>query len=142
MAIEIIEKLPEKMQYYALFNTTGWNDNYKLTADELFTTLEKSWLVIGAYENDNLLGSCRIMSDGVYDAIILDLIVHPSYQKKGIGALLMHTVLDKISQTPIREINLFCAQGKAGFYKKFGFKIRDNDAPGMTLKNPLRKPDA
>ena len=33
-----------------------------------------------------------------------------------------------------RDIQLFCAKGKAGFYERFGFLPRPQDAPGMEIK--------
>jgi hypothetical protein len=34
----------------------------------------------------------------------------------------------------IRDIQLFSAKGKSGFYEKYGFKRRPENAPGMEIK--------
>jgi GNAT superfamily N-acetyltransferase len=128
------EKIPGKAPFYALFETTGWNDAYRLNPDELFEALQNSWYLISAYDGDRLLGFGRMICDGVVHALILDLIVHPDYQNKGLGKTLLNKLVEKCRQHKIRDIQLFSVKGKAGFYNKCGFKERPEGAPGMEIK--------
>lgn len=123
--------LPAPQEFYNLFTTTNWNDHYQLNSEQLFKALENSWYMISVYSNKNLVGFGRIICDGIVHALILDLIIQPVYQGKGIGCQILDQLVDKCKQHQIRDIQLFCAKGYAGFYERRGFKKRSHDAPGM-----------
>jgi GNAT superfamily N-acetyltransferase len=127
------EKLPGLIAYHQLFETTGWNQAYRSDPDELYGAISSSWYVLSAYDNDDLVGFGRVISDGVLYALICDLIVRPSYQGQGLGSQLLNKLIEKCHLEKIRVIWLFSAKGKSSFYKKFGFLERPVDAPGMQL---------
>ena len=44
------------------------------------------WGTVGAFDGaHNLIGWCAILSDGVRHAVLLDVIVHPTWQRQSIG---------------------------------------------------------
>ena len=126
--------LPEKQLFFDLFLTTGWNVQYKLEPDELYEALNQSWYCLSAYQDNILVGFGRMIYDGVVHALILDLIVRPEYQNKGIGKTILNKLVDKCRQHRIRDIQLFSVKGKAEFYHKCGFRERPEGAPGMEIK--------
>lgn len=126
--------LPEQRGFYELFITTGWNEKYQLNSNELYQALKNSWYLISVYNENSLVGFGRIICDGWVHALVLDLIVHPGYQNKGIGGQILDRLVKKCKQHQIRDIQLFSAKGYAGFYEKRGFKKRTDDAPGMEYK--------
>jgi len=127
------EQLPASADYHALFETTGWNQEYRADAEALYRAISASWYVLSAYDKDDLVGFGRIVSDGVLYALICDLIVKPSYQGQGIGSRLLEKLIEKCHLETIRVIWLFSAKGTSSFYKKFGFRERPVDAPGMQI---------
>ena len=127
------EKLPARNAYHRLFETTGWNQSYQAEADALYKAISSSWYVMSAYDNDDLIGFGRVISDGVLYALICDLIVKPSYQGQGIGSAMLDRLIARCRTQQIRVVWLFSAKGKSGFYKNFGFTERPSDAPGMQL---------
>ena len=132
------EKLPARAAYHDLFETTGWNQGYQADTDALYRAISSSWYVLSAYDNDNLVGFGRVISDGVLYALICDMIVNPSYQGQGIGSQILEKLIEKCHREKIRVIWLFSARGKSSFYEKFGFRERPADAPGMQLLiNPV-----
>lgn len=128
------EKIPETKQFMGLFLTTGWNDSYKLTAKELASALEQSWYTYAAYDGEKLVGFGRIVCDGIVHAVIFDLIILLEYQRKGLGKVILEKLVDKCKQHQVRDIQLFSATNKAGFYEKSGFTKRPELSPGMELK--------
>ena len=128
------ENLPPIKKYFELFETTGWNESFKLLPDEIDKAVRKSWYTISAYQNNELIGFGRIVSDGVMHAMIYEMIVRPDFQRKGIGAQILLKLLDKCKSHKIRDIHLFCAKGKRAFYEKYDFTARPDDAPGMQYK--------
>lgn len=126
--------LPPEKAFFELFKTTRWNVQYQLDSNQLFQALKNSWYLVSVYESDKLIGFGRIICDGIIHALILDLIVHPSYQNKGIGCQVLEKLVEKCKQYQIRDIQLFSAKGYTSFYEKRGFIKRNDDAPGMEYK--------
>ncbi len=61
--------------------------------------------------------------------VIYDVIVHPDYQKKGIGTILMNEVFKYIQSNNISTVHLFYVTDNIGvdkFYEKFGFEKISN----------------
>ena len=132
--IALREQLPDKEEYFSLFNTTGWNKDYKVNPDDLERANQNSWLVVSAYDGNKLVGFGRVVTDFVLHAMIFDMIVLPDYQGRGIGRMILARLVSRCLEQGIRDIQLFCAKGKRTFYEKNGFEVRADDAPGMQLK--------
>ena len=128
------EKLPTPEQFFELFETTGWNTKYELTKEELFLALKNSWYTISVFDKDDLIGFGRIICDGIVHALLIDVIIHPDHQKKGIGKEIMDKLVAKCKKHKVRDIQLFCAKDQAGFYEKLGFESREDHSPGMQLE--------
>jgi GNAT superfamily N-acetyltransferase len=88
------EQLPPLAAYHQLFESTGWNQGYRADPDALHRAISSSWYVLSAYENDDLVGFGRIISDGVLYALICDLIVKPSHQEQGIGSHFLEKLIE------------------------------------------------
>jgi GNAT superfamily N-acetyltransferase len=126
--------LPEEKRVFDLYLTTGWNDAYKITPPEFMEALLNSWYCLSAYDDNRLVGFGRMICDGILHALILDLIVHPDFQGKGLGGEILSRLVEKCRESRIRDIQLFSVKGKAGFYRKLGFRERPEGAPGMEVK--------
>lgn len=140
MEITYKKTLPDKDEYFELFETTGWNKEYQFNKEQLYEATNRSWYLISAYDNDRLIGFGRIISDGIFHALIIDLIVLPNYQAKGIGSNILKKLVDKCKTNKIRDIQLFCAKGQTGFYEKHGFVKRPDNAPGMQMPGGIDSP--
>ena len=103
-------------KYFPLFESTGWNVNYKLTPEELNSVVLKSYFTVSAHSGETLVGFGRIVCDGILHAIIYEMIIHSDYQLKGIGSEILKMLLKKCKDDNIRDIQLFCAKGKRVFY--------------------------
>jgi len=134
------EELPLIDDYWDLFQTTGWNDEYSFTKADLGIAIAHSWYRLSIYDSGTLVGFGRIISDGVHHALIVDIIVRPQYQNKGIGSFILDGLIEKCKSNRIRDIQLFAAADKHGFYEKHGFVSRPHNAPGMQYLY-AREPD-
>ena len=128
------ESLPPASEYLALFESTGWNREYRLSAENLHEAIRQSWFLVTAYDQNRLVGTGRVISDGVFHALIVDVIVSPSCQQRGLGTAIMRRLLECCRTGHIRDVQLFCARGKAPFYGWLGFVARPHDAPGMDFR--------
>jgi len=134
--VEYQEKIPTAHTYWKLFNQTGWNDDYGFTKDDLYEAIQNSWYVVSAFVENELVGFGRVISDGLHHALIVDMIVAREYQRKGIGKDILTRLVTKCEANKIRDIQLFAANGKVGFYEKNGFERRPSNAPGMQYSMP------
>jgi ribosomal protein S18 acetylase RimI-like enzyme len=125
---------PTPAQYFALFETTGWNAEAQLTPHNLAKALINSWHMVSAYdEGGHLIGFGRIVTDSIH-AMIYDLIVAPDHQRQGIGGEILDRLVKHCQEAHIRDIQLFCAKGNRAFYERHGFEARPDDAPGMQYR--------
>lgn len=132
--ITFTEILPKTEDYWNLFQTTGWNDEYNFTRQDLENAIKSSWYLNSVYNFDKLIGFGRVIADGVHHAFIVDLIIHPDYQGQGLGSTLLDKLVTKCKDSKIRDIQLFAARDKFVFYEKYGFEKRPINAPGMQVK--------
>jgi GNAT superfamily N-acetyltransferase len=134
MDIRYNNTLPPRDQFYALFQTTGWNDEYRLPPADLEKAVQASWHLVCAYDGDTLVGFGRMMSDGILHAMIYEMIVAPAYQGQGIGTHILKQLVARCQTAGVRDIQLFCARGKRLFYERNGFVARPDEAPGMQYR--------
>ena len=125
---------PDPVEYMELFETTGWNSRYKVTVEDLSRALIASWSTVSAYVSGRLVGFGRTMSDGVLYAVLFDVIVHPVFQRRGIGAEIVNRLIEGCVAARVRDIQLFSAAGKIHFYERLGFRARSPEAPGMRFQ--------
>ncbi len=101
---------------------------------EVFSkALKNSYFSVGIYINNKLIGFGRVISDGAMYAWVQDMIIHPEYQQKGFGTIVVKRILDKLRKDGIPFVGLFSAEGKKEFYFKNGFRERPENAPGMYI---------
>lgn len=133
MNISYLESLPSKQEFFDLYETTGWNKAFNFSDDTLHKAISNSRYSVSARMEGNLVGYGRIVSDGLYQTFICDVIVHPEFQGKGIGKNIVQRLMNHCKESNLTFIQLSCAKGKIGFYEKFGFRVRPSDAPGMHI---------
>lgn len=68
----------------SLYESLEWN-SLNLTLNELEQMCKQSWYVIYAFDDKELVGMGRIISDGVITGVICGVCVLPKYQSIGIG---------------------------------------------------------
>ncbi|AYV66528.1 MULTISPECIES: GNAT family N-acetyltransferase [Niallia] len=131
----ITEELPPFIKFARLHEDSGLLKNKKgnYTREQLYKAAKNSWYSVSIYNDQKLIAFGRMISDGVYQALICDVMVHPDEQGKGLGKQIIEKLVSKCQQSGIQSIQLFSAKGKHPFYKKLGFIEREQDAPGMSL---------
>lgn len=72
-------------------------------------------------EGDELVAFARAMTDGVYKAMIFDIIVKSTWRNTGLGTLLMETVMNGPELVNIKHRELYCLAEMVPFYRKWGF---------------------
>lgn len=101
-----------------LREAVGWNRMERDLADP---RLQHS-LHLCAYDGERLIGYAAIVGNGVTDAYIQDVMVHPDYQHQGVGTQLMERVLARLESDGIYMVSvIYGEEALKPFYEKFGF---------------------
>ena len=98
---------------FITFVNRVWPGDYDV--DKTQAALSRT-LNITAYDEKELVGCLRILSDGYYFGTITELLVLPKYQKQGIGSRLLTLAKDN---TPTM-LDFGAHPGAEGFYEKNG----------------------
>lgn len=91
-----------------------------------------------AMDGERPVGMARVVGDGGYVYFICDVVVHPSYQSKGLGRKIIENVLawleNQVEEGETIMVNLMSAMNKEDFYSKLGFHRRpfENHGSGMS----------
>lgn len=117
----------DKQQILDLYNSVGWTV-YTKTPDKLFDGLAHSLDIFTKIIDDQLVGLIRTVGDGKTIIYIQDLLIHPNYQRLGIGSELINKVLTKYHD--VRQIVLVSNDEEKTnqFYESVGLsKIQSYD---------------
>lgn len=122
------EKTISPVQVQDLCASVGWSRRDPVL---IARALNYSLAVVSAWDKDTIVGFARATGDQVFNATIWDVAVRPSYQKRGVGRLLMHELLKDLDSYGIPLITLYADPGTDGFYKRFGFSTDPSGVRGM-----------
>jgi len=75
------------------------------------------------------VGMGRVLSDGVSDAYIQDLVILKEYRNLGIGREIVKFLINHCKKKGINWIALIAEPKQDGFYETLGFKIMNNYIP-------------
>jgi GNAT superfamily N-acetyltransferase len=85
----------------------------------------------------------RLIFDGAYIAVLVDVIVLSEYQGHGIGKTMIEKALAYLKNNIANDeqvlVMLMCAKGKEGFYEKMGFIKRPDETYGAGMSQWLLK---
>lgn len=104
--------------FCVLADQTDWARGRRKT--EIESVLKGCYAVLGVWIEDRLVGVARIISDGVYNAQVLDVIVDEAHRGRGTGSSMMRQIMDRCSN--IEVVSLNCGPREVPFYVRIGFK--------------------
>lgn len=124
-------------QIVGLYRNQGWWQASDDHSERLITRLiAGSHCFVVATEGERIVGMGRVISDGVSDAYIQDLTVHPDRRKQGIGQLILQALLERIHTSGIRWIGLIAEPGSSNLYRRAGFQEMTASIPMLMIKEP------
>jgi len=94
----------------------AWDDNY------LAAIVKHSFAFVAAEIPDgSWVGMGRLISDGVSDAYLQDIVVLPEWEGQGIGSALVQSLLDICNERSIVWVGTIAQPQTEYFYRRFGF---------------------
>lgn len=130
---KIVKKAPLD-DLIKLYEAEGWAKDNSESRKVLSKIVENSFCFIIALDQDKIIGTGRVISDGVSDAYIQDVVVHKDYRSSHIGYDLVHHLTQYCLQHHIQWIGLIAEPHTEKFYEKLGFTPLKNYTPMLYKK--------
>ena len=110
----------KEAEILGLYTSLGWT-NYTDKPEMLRNAYLNSLNIYGAYVDDKLIGVIRVVGDGFSVLFIQDLLVHPDFQRNGIGTLLLKRMLKEYENVYQMHLITEDSEKTISFYKSLGF---------------------
>lgn len=112
--------------------------------EQVQLALEHSIFRVGVYDGDRIVAMARMIGDLGLCYYIKDVIVHPDYQGRGLGNLLMTHLLRFIGEHGVQgteiAVELCAMPDKMPFYAKHGFAANEAQRMRRMLRAGTYKP--
>lgn len=107
-------------QLHQLYQTVWWANERSL--EQTVACVKGSQVCIGLLDdNDRLVGFTRIITDGIFKAVIFDVIVCQSQRGQKLGLRLIDLVKSHSVLKHVQHIELYCLPEMESFYSNLGF---------------------
>ena len=114
-----------------LYQAVSWT-NYTNQPQMLEQSLAHSLAIYVARDGEEIVGLVRLVGDGFSSVFVQDLIVLPSYQRRGIGSDLMKEALGDFKDAYQVQLATEQTEKTLGFYRSLGFEtLSTYDCTGM-----------
>jgi ribosomal protein S18 acetylase RimI-like enzyme len=88
------------------------------TPKELQQSFEKSFAVVIAWKGERVVGTARLLADGVCNAYLVDVWTSSGERRQGIGSEMVRRLLARVAG---HHVALF-TEDEIGFYRDLGFE--------------------
>jgi len=127
--IRFIKSWPEE-EIVNLYKAGGWwKQSYDKSGIKYLIDGSFAFAVVIEKKTGKAVGMGRLLSDGVSDAYIQDLVLLKEYRGKGLGKWLVEELVNYCKSRKILWICLIAEPNQDNFYKKIGFKKMKNYVP-------------
>src|SRR5215212_11110582 len=94
---------------------------------------EKNNLLIGAFEDDVMLGCCMLVEEKPDTVRLRQMAVLNDLQGKGIGRALMQFAENLARDRGYKYLSMHARKNALGFYEKMGYKIKSDEFEEVTI---------
>jgi GNAT superfamily N-acetyltransferase len=119
-----------KKQLEDLFLSVEWSSGH--FPEKLVIAMKNFETVYSAWDGEKLVGLVCAMDDGIMNAYVHYLLVHPDYQLKGIGKQLVERI--KNHYKDYMRIVVVAYDAEMKFYEYCGFEKSDDASPMFITK--------
>lgn len=106
-----------------------WRETWSSSNIDLMIKGSVAFVVAVDLSSGKAIGMGRVISDGVSDAYIQDLVVSHEYQGKGLGKKIVNALLRQCLDRKIQWIGLIAEPGNEKFFSDLGFKTMNEHVP-------------
>jgi predicted GNAT family N-acyltransferase len=95
--------------------------------------VERNNLLVGAFEDDHLLGCCMLVPEGAGKVRLRQMAVLNNLQGKGIGRALIQFVENVARDRGYKKLTMHARKNTIGFYEKMGYRVTSNEFLEITI---------
>ena len=88
------------------------------TPEQLRESFGNSYAAVVAYDGEKIVGTARVLSDGVCNAYVVDVWTLSPYRNRGVARTMMRTLEARLAG---QHVYLF-TDDAVGFYRRLGFR--------------------
>jgi ribosomal protein S18 acetylase RimI-like enzyme len=136
-AVRVIRAVDDarRAEVLALFQSAWWTA--VRSSEAVDRMIEGSDVIVGLVDStsDRLVGFARALTDGVFLAVVLDVVVAPDVRGVGHGARVMDELLARPELAGVDSIELVCQPELIEFYRRWGFTDRVGQSLLMRRSN-------
>ncbi|MCJ0919300.1 GNAT family N-acetyltransferase [Mammaliicoccus sciuri] len=113
----LIKRIPSNEDLQKLYLSVGW-DVYVKNNEDMTVLLKNACYFVTVWDNDQLLGLTRVISDDHSIAYVQDILIDPDYQGNGIGSKLLNMIKERFNH--VRQVVLMTdtSEKTINFYEK------------------------
>ncbi len=134
---DLVQDLNEEqtLQLFTLFEAEWWTN--RRTLDETRKMLNHTPFIFGLIERESgvVAGFARVLSDQVFKALIMDVIVHPVHRNRGLGTILLDAIRKHRQLKDVGHFELYCLKDMVPFYERWGFTTDLGDVRFMRAES-------
>jgi ribosomal protein S18 acetylase RimI-like enzyme len=113
-----------------LYKAGGWwKDSYDTAGIPALITGSFAFVIALDHTSRKVVGMGRIISDGVSDAYIQDVVVLKEYRNQEVGKHLIRKLIDYCISKKLLWIGLIAEPGTESFYHTLGFEPMEHYTP-------------
>lgn len=94
---------------------------------------EKDDILIGAFEDDDILGCCLMTKTADKTLRLRQMAVQNNLQGKGIGASMMNFAETVARDKGFKKLTMHARKTALGFYEKLGYKVTGDEFEEVTI---------
>lgn len=107
---------------------------------------EKDEILIGAFEDDQMLGCCMLVRETDTECRLRQMAVQNTLRGKGVGSALMNFAENIARDRGFKKIIMHARASALGFYQKLGYIVKGEEfieitLPHYIMEKPLNSTD-
>ncbi len=106
-----------------------WKDKYNSSSIKFLIKGSYKFALVVKKDEGRAIGMGRLISDGVSDAYIQDLVIMNDFRGLGLGKKLVNYLINHCKSKNINWIGLISEPGQDGFYSDLGFSEMEKHTP-------------
>ncbi len=133
MALKLIEHgSPEYQQMLGLRNSV-LRKPLGLEFDPAELEKENHDILIGAFEEEDMLGCCMLIEENQATLRLRQMAVYNEKQGKGIGRAMMSFAENLARDRGYKALNMHARKNAIGFYEKMGYQVTSEEFTEVTI---------
>ena len=126
----LTNRIPTVAEYQALIAAVGWKPRDPVAVER---ALANSSFVVCAEHSGTTVGMGRVIGDGGLHYYLSDVVVHPDWQRRGVGTRIVTELNAWLEAIPFpnTHVGVVALRGLREFYEKLGYTAQGPEGPAM-----------